>query len=202
MNIDNGLFHLSEVDPKMAKLINKYEKPNFTKETNHFEAIIRSIIYQQLSTKAASAIHNRFKQLFENDNLRPVDVFNNSIDRYREIGLSKQKVSYIINVAHEFNNELIPKNLEDFSDEDIIDMLTRIKGIGRWTAQMFLMFSLNRYDILPELDLGIQKGFKIYFKLNELPSSDYIIKQAELWRPYRTLASWYLWRLVEGPFEW
>jgi len=202
MNIDNGLFHLSEVDPKMAKLINKYEKPNFTKETNYFEAIIRSIIYQQLSTKAASAIHNRFKQLFENDNLRPVDVFNNSIDRYREIGLSKQKVSYIINVAHEFNNELIPKNLEDFSDEDIIDMLTRIKGIGRWTAQMFLMFSLNRSDILPELDLGIQKGVKIYFKLNELPSGDYIIKQAELWRPYRTLASWYLWRLVEGPFEW
>ena len=202
MNIDNGLFHLSEVDPKMAKLINKYEKPNFTKETNHFEAIIRSIIYQQLSTKAASAIHNRFKQLFENDNLRPVDVFNNSIDRYREIGLSKQKVSYIINVAHEFNNELIPKNLEDFSDEDIIDMLTRIKGIGRWTVQMFLMFSLNRSDILPELDLGIQKGVKIYFKLNELPSGDYIIKQAELWRPYRTLASWYLWRLVEGPFEW
>tara|TARA_B100000953_G_C17919344_1_gene390249 strand:+ start:58 stop:666 length:609 start_codon:yes stop_codon:yes gene_type:complete len=202
MNIDNGLFHLSEVDPKMAKLINKYEKPNFIKETNHFEAIIRSIIYQQLSTKAASAIHNRFKQLFENDNLRPVDVFNNSIDRYREIGLSKQKVSYIINVAHEFNNELIPKNLEDFSDEDIIDMLTRIKGIGRWTAQMFLMFSLNRSDILPELDLGIQKGVKIYFKLNELPSGDYIIKQAELWRPYRTLASWYLWRLVEGPFEW
>ncbi len=202
MNIDNGLFHLSEVDPKMAKLINKYEKPNFIKETNYFEAIIRSIIYQQLSTKAASAIHNRFKQLFENDNLRPVDVFNNSIDRYREIGLSKQKVSYIINVAHEFNNELIPKNLEDFSDEDIIDMLTRIKGIGRWTAQMFLMFSLNRSDILPELDLGIQKGVKIYFKLNELPSGDYIIKQAELWRPYRTLASWYLWRLVEGPFEW
>ena len=202
MNIDNGLFHLSEVDPKMAKLINKYEKPNFTKESNYFEAIIRSIIYQQLSTKAASAIHNRFKQLFENDNLRPVDVFNNSIDRYREIGLSKQKISYIINVSHEFNNELIPKNLEDFSDEDIIDMLTRIKGIGRWTAQMFLMFSLNRSDILPELDLGIQKGFKIYFKLNELPSGDYIIKQAELWRPYRTLASWYLWRLVEGPFEW
>jgi len=202
MNIDNGLFHLSEVDPKMAKLINKYEKPNFTKETNYFEAIIRSIIYQQLSTKAASAIHNRFKQLFENDNLRPVDVFNNSIDRYREIGLSKQKVSYIINVAHEFNNELIPKNLEDFNDGDIIDMLTRIKGIGRWTAQMFLMFSLNRSDILPELDLGIQKGVKIYFKLNELPSGDYIIKQAELWRPYRTLASWYLWRLVEGPFEW
>ena len=97
---------------------------------------------------------------------------------------------------------MIPKNLEDFSDTDIIDMLTRIKGIGRWTAQMFLMFSLNRSDILPELDLGIQKGFKIYFKLNKLPSSDYMIKKAELWRPYRTLASWYLWRIVEGPFEW
>ena len=202
MNIDNGLFYLSEVDPKMAKLINKYEKPNFIKETNYFEAIIRSIIYQQLSTKAASAIHNRFKQLFENDNLRPLDVLNNSIDRYREIGLSKQKVSYIINDAHEFNNELIPKNLEDFSDEDIIDMLTKIKGIGRWTAHMFLMFSLNRSDILPELDLGIQKGFKIYFNLNELPSYDYMVKQAKIWRPYRTLASWYLWRLVEGPFEW
>ena len=97
---------------------------------------------------------------------------------------------------------MIPKNFDKHDDEDVINTLIQIKGIGRWTAQMFLMFTLNRPDILPELDLGVKKGFKIYFKLNQLPSEDYMQKKAEKWRPYRTLACWYLWRLVEGPFEW
>ena len=202
MNIDNGLIHLSTADPKMAQLIDKYEKPYFKKEANHFEAIIRSIIYQQLSTKSASKIHNRFNKLFKNNNINPENVLDNSFDIYQGIGLSRQKISYIINVSDAFNDGLIPNNFDKYSDADIIDILIKIKGVGRWTAQMFLMFSLNRPDILPELDLGIKKGFKVYFKLNQLPSENYMQKKAEKWRPYRTLACWYLWRLVEGPFEW
>lgn len=202
MNIDSGLIHLSSVDPKMEKLINKYEKPYFVKENNYFESIVRSIIYQQLSTKSASKIYSRFKKLFENGSLNPESVIEQSNDTYRSIGLSRQKISYIFNVADACTNGMIPKNFDKHDDEDIINTLIQIKGIGRWTAQMFLMFTLNRPDILPELDLGIKKGFKIYFKLNQLPSEDYMQKKAEKWRPYRTLACWYLWRLVEGPFEW
>ena len=202
MNIDSGLIHLSSVDPKMEKLINKYEKPYFVKENNYFESIVRSIIYQQLSTKSASKIYSRFKKLFENGSLNPESVIEQSNDTYQSIGLSRQKISYIFNVADAYTNGMIPKNFDKHDDEDIINTLIQIKGIGRWTAQMFLMFTLNRPDILPELDLGVKKGFKIYFKLNQLPSEDYMQKKAEKWRPYRTLACWYLWRLVEGPFEW
>ena len=202
MNIDSGLIHLSSVDPKMEKLINKYEKPYFVKENNYFESIVRSIIYQQLSTKSASKIYSRFKKLFENGSLNPESVIEQSNDTYRSIGLSRQKISYIFNVADAYTNGMIPQNIDKYGDEDIINTLIQIKGIGRWTAQMFLMFTLNRPDILPELDLGVKKGFKIYFKLNQLPSEDYMQKKAEKWRPYRTLACWYLWRLVEGPFEW
>ena len=202
MNIDAGLIHLSSVDPKMKKLINKFEKPYFVKENNYFESIVRSIIYQQLSTKSASKIYGRFNKLFENGSLNPESVIEQSNDTYRSIGLSRQKISYIFNVADAYTNGMIPQNIDKYGDEDIINTLIQIKGIGKWTAQMFLMFTLNRPDILPELDLGINKGFKIYFKLNQLPSEDYMQKKAEKWRPYRTLACWYLWRLVEGPFEW
>ena len=202
MNIDSGLIHLSSVDPKMEKLINKYEKPYFVKENNYFESIVRSIIYQQLSTKSASKIYNRFKKLFENGSLNPESVIEQSNDTYRSIGLSRQKISYIFNVADACTNGMIPKNFDKHDDEDIINTLIQIKGIGKWTAQMFLMFTLNRPDILPELDLGIQKGFKAYFKLKKIPSEDYMKTKAKIWRPYRTLACWYLWRLVEGPFEW
>ena len=202
MNIDAGLIHLSSVDPKMEKLINKFEKPNFVKENNYFESIVRSIIYQQLSTKSASKIYGRFNKLFENGSLNPESVIEQSNDTYRSIGLSRQKISYIFNVADAYTNGMIPQNFDKYGDEDIINTLIQIKGVGKWTAQMFLMFTLNRPDILPELDLGIQKGFKAYFKLKEIPSEDYMKTKAKIWRPYSTLACWYLWRLVEGPFEW
>ena len=202
MNIDAGLIHLSSVDHKMEKLINKFEKPYFVKENNYFESIVRSIIYQQLSTKSASKIYSRFNKLFENGSLNPESVIEQSNDTYRSIGLSRQKISYIFNVADAYTNGIIPQNFDKYGDEDIINTLIQIKGIGKWTAQMFLMFTLNRPDILPELDLGIQKGFKAYFKLKEIPSEDYMKTKAKIWRPYRTLACWYLWRLVEGPFEW
>ena len=151
MNIDAGLIHLSSVDPKMKKLINKFEKPYFVKENNYFESIVRSIIYQQLSTKSASKIYNRFKKLFENGSLNPESVIEQSNDTYRSIGLSRQKISYIFNVADAYTNGMIPQNFDKYGDEDIINTLIQIKGIGKWTAQMFLMFTLNRPDILLSL---------------------------------------------------
>ena len=97
---------------------------------------------------------------------------------------------------------MVPNDIDTLSDNDVIECLTTIKGVGPWTAEMFLMFTLNRRDVFPVTDLGIQKGFQLFFQLDELPKPDQMIEKAEHWSPYRTLASWYLWRLVEGPFEW
>lgn len=203
INIDKGLKHLKQNDRGMRRLIEEFETPIFIKDINYFEALVRSIVYQQLSGKAAATIHKRFKGLFNKDqNLSPSIVLEKSHDELSSVGLSSQKASYIHNIAYAFKAGIVPDNIETISDDKVIECLTTIKGVGLWTAQMFLMFTLNRPDVFPVTDLGIQKGFQLYFQLDELPKPDLMIKKAEPWVPYRTLASWYLWRLVEGPFEW
>jgi 3-methyladenine DNA glycosylase/8-oxoguanine DNA glycosylase len=203
MNIKKGLDHLRQVDKNLARLINEFEAPAFKEERNYFEALVRAIVYQQLSGKAASTIYNRFTNLFEEDvYLLPEDVINKTHEELRSVGLSNQKAAYVCNIAEAFANGAIPKNLDELKDEDVIKKLTAIKGVGPWTAEMFLMFTLQRPDILPVTDLGIQKGMQLFCKLDELPTQEFMMKTAESWRPYRTVASWYMWRLVEGPFEW
>ena len=203
MNINKGLKHLKQKDEKMGRLIAEFEKPKFKKNTNYFEALVRAIVYQQLSGKAAATIYVRFKSLFSNDRYpSPSIVIEKSHEELRSVGLSNQKVSYIYNIANAFKAGIVPNDIETISDDEVIECLTTIKGVGPWTAQMFLMFTLNRPDVLPVTDLGIQKGFQLFFQLDKLPNPDQMIEKAEPWVPYRTLASWYLWRLVEGPFEW
>ena len=203
MNIDKGLKHLKRKDEKMGRIIAKFEKPEFKKDNNYFEALVRAIVYQQLSGKAAATIYERFKDLFTNNKFpSPAIVMEKSNEELRSVGLSNQKASYIHNIANAFYTGTIPKNINAIDDNEVIECLTTIKGVGPWTAEMFLMFTLNRPDVFPVTDLGIQKGFQLFFQLDKLPRPDQMIKNAEPWRPYRTLASWYLWRLVEGPFEW
>lgn len=203
MNIKKGLDHLRRVDKKLARLINEFEAPEFKEENNYFDALVRAIVYQQLSGKAASTIYKRFKNLFEDGvNLSPEDVLNKPHEELRTVGLSTQKAAYVRNIAEAFANGSIPKNLAELKDEEVIKILIAIKGVGPWTAEMFLMFTLQRPDILPVTDLGIQKGMQLLCKLDELPTMEFMMKTAEPWQPYRTVASWYLWRLVEGPFEW
>ena len=203
MNIDKGLKHLKQKDEKMGRIIAKFEKPEFKKDNNYFEALVRAIVYQQLSGKAAATIYERFKDLFTNNKFpSPSVVMEKSHEELRSVGLSNQKASYIHNIANAFYTGTIPKNINAIDDNEVIECLTTIKGVGPWTAEMFLMFTLNRPDVFPVTDLGIQKGFQLFFQLDKLPRPDQMIKNAEPWRPYRTLASWYLWRLVEGPFEW
>ena len=187
----------------MGRLIDKFEKPEFKKDNNYFEALVRAIVYQQLSGKAAATIYERFKGLFTNNKFpSPAIVMEKSNEELRSVGLSNQKASYIHNIANEFYTGTIPKDIESLVDNEVIECLTTIKGVGPWTAEMFLMFTLNRRDVFPVTDLGIQKGFQLFFQLDEIPKPDQMIEKAEHWSPYRTLASWYLWRLVEGPFEW
>ena len=203
MNIDKGLKHLKQADKKMGRLIAEFEKPEFKKNLNYFEALVRAIVFQQLSGKAAAAIYKRFKNLFiKNKYPSPIMVMERSHEELRSVGLSNQKASYIHNIANAFHTGSIPKDINTIGDKEVIECLTTIKGVGPWTAEMFLMFTLNRPDVFPVTDLGIQKGFQLFFQLDKLPRPDQMIKNADPWRPYRTLASWYLWRLVEGPFEW
>ena len=203
MNIDKGLKHLKQADKKMGQLIAEFEKPEFNKNSNYFEALVRAIVYQQLSGKAAAKIYNRFKDLFSKKKYpSPLMVMEKSHEELRSTGLSNQKASYIHNIANAFFTGMVPNDIDTLSDNDVIECLTTIKGVGPWTAEMFLMFTLNRPDVFPLTDLGIQKGINFFFQLNELPKPDQMIEKAEPWRPYRTLASWYLWRVVEGPFEY
>jgi 3-methyladenine DNA glycosylase/8-oxoguanine DNA glycosylase len=203
MNVKKGLEHLSNVDKKMARVIYEFEEPTFRKETNYFEALVRAIVYQQLSGKAASTIYNRFKELFNGEEFPPPKkVMEKSHEELRSVGFSNQKAMYVHNIAEAFENGSVSKNLDQLDDEAIIENLTSIKGVGPWTVEMFLMFTLHRPDVFPVTDLGVRKGFQLFCGLDELPDPDSMIKTAEPWRPFRTLASWYLWRLVEGPFEW
>ena len=203
MNIDKGLKHLKQADKKMGRLIAEFEKPEFKKDLNYFEALVRAIVYQQLSGKAAATIYKRFKNLFiKNKYPSPIMVMERSHEELRSVGLSNQKASYIHNIADAFYTGAIPKDINIIGDKEVIECLTTIKGVGPWTAEMFLMFTLNRPDVFPVTDLGIQKGFQLFFQLDKLPRPDQMMEKAESWRPYRTLASWYLWRIVEGPFEW
>ena len=203
MNIDKGLKHLKKVDEKMGRLIVEFEKPEFKKDSNYFEALVRAIVYQQLSGKAAATIYKRFKNLFpQNKHFTPIMVKERSHEELRSAGLSNQKASYIHNIANAFYTGAVPKDIDTIGDNEVIECLTTIKGVGPWTAKMFLMFTLNRPDVFLVTDLGIQKGFQLFFQFDVLPSTKKMMEIAEAWRPYRTLASWYLWRLVEGPFEW
>jgi 3-methyladenine DNA glycosylase/8-oxoguanine DNA glycosylase len=203
MNIDKGLKHLKQADEKMGHLIAEFEKPEFKKDLNYFEALVRAIVYQQLSGKAAATIYKRFKNWFIKNNYpSPTMVMERSHEELRSVGLSNQKASYIHNIANAFYTISVPKDINTIGDNEVIECLTTIKGVGPWTAEMFLMFTFVRPDVFPITDLGIQKGFQLFFQLDKIPRSDQMIKNAEPWRPYRTLASWYLWRLVEGPFEW
>ena len=203
MNIDKGLKHLKQADKKMGRLIAEFEKPEFKKDLNYFEALVRAIVYQQLSGKAAATIYKRFKNLFiKNKYPSPIMVMERSHEELRSVGLSNQKASYVHNIANAFYTGTVPKDIDIIDDNEVIECLTTIKGVGPWTAEMFLMFTLNRPDVFPVTDLGIQKGFQLFFQLDKLPRPDQMMEKAESWRPYRTLASWYLWRIVEGPFEW
>ena len=199
--LDNALDHLRE-EPKMERLIDKFGAPEFNGVNDNFNALSKSIIYQQLSGKAARTIYNRFLALFDNNLPQPKDVIKVDIPTLRSIGISQQKSNYISGLAEYFANDGSTIDFESLSDIEVGDELIQIKGIGQWTVDMFLMFTLYRTDILPVADLGIQKGIKILFNMKNLPSKEYMIKKSKPWQPYRTVACWYLWRIVDDEIVW
>ena len=202
--IVDGINQLSSIDPILKRLFSGFDIPKLKIEKNYFWSLCRSIIYQQISGKAAKTISDRFLLLFRSGtNIQPREVLDIDINSLYSVGLSRQKASYMKNIAEAFVNKLI--NNENFimmNDEEILKQLTIINGVGRWTAEMFLIFTLRRSDVFPLTDLGVQKGFQIVYSLDELPTIDYMSEKAEKWKPYRTIVTLYLWNAVEGPFEW
>ena len=190
--------YLSKNDPKMNTLINHFGMPKRRKYTSYFEALTRAIIYQQLSGKVAMKIEGRFVNLYKTDGYPSPDVVvKTTIKKLRSAGLSDRKAEYIKGIAKTFLDEIwSPSKISRLSDEDIKEKLVQLKGIGPWTADMFLMGCLNRSDILPVGDYGIMRGFQLFYNRKEMPSEEYMIKKAKPWIPYRSVASYYLWGLA------
>ncbi len=169
------------------------------KRLNPFDALLRSIIYQQLSGKAAATIHKRVRDLFSGGKINPDEVLAMDDQMLRNAGMSRAKVAAANDLAQKIINGLIPPGprLREMSDADIVENLTQVRGVGEWTVQMFLMFQLGRPDVLPTKDLGVRKGFMLTYGLDELPAEKDLTVYCERWRPYRSVGSCYMWRAVE-----
>lgn len=192
--------HLSK-DPIMSDLTSHHPYPDTIVQVSVYEKLISSIISQQLSTKVARVIHGRFLELFENGFPEQEKLLSFDLGTLRSVGLSRQKATYVQNVAEFFQSESIDEGQwGNMEDDEIIDYLTQIKGVGKWTVQMNLMFNLKRPDILPLDDLGIQNAMIGLYRIEHRTKRELkgkMIEVAAPWRPFRTFASWYLWRSLE-----
>ncbi len=194
--IEIGEKWLRDNDPILAKVITLDMPIRHLPRSDYFAALCQAIVSQQLSTKAAAVIFDRFKKLTKLD---PLKVSLLTLELSREVGLSGQKHSYLVDLANHFiNKPEIYTHLSKQTDEEIITELTARKGIGPWTAQMFLMFSLVRLDVFAPADLGIMKAISKLYNI-ERPVDDLtLIEISDKWRPYRTIACWYLWASLDN----
>ena len=200
-NYRASVSHLKRIDPVLARLIDAVGpcRIQLRTEGTHFQALTRSIIYQQLSGKAASTILARFNALFPLNAPTPELVLTMRDEQLRAVGLSRQKIGYIRDLSSKVSSEELPLDaVETMTDDDLIAHLVQVKGIGRWTAQMFLMFRLGRRDVLPELDLGIQNAVRRAYRMRKRPTPKRLKKLGAKWSPHSSVAAWYLWRSLEN----
>jgi DNA-3-methyladenine glycosylase II len=196
---------LRAADPVLARVIDEVgpDGPGdlgVTRSSDRYGALVRSIVGQQLSTRSAQAIYGRLTDRFGGRTPTPVEVLEDDPDELRQsVGLSHAKGAYLRSLAeHVLDGSLDLEHLDRLPDEDVIAALTAVRGIGPWSADMFLIFRLGRPDVLPVGDLGIRRAFMLHYGLPELPSAAEMERIAEPWRPYRTLASLYLWRSLQA----
>jgi DNA-3-methyladenine glycosylase II len=201
--INSAIAHLKKNDAVLSSLIIKFGRCNLQPHNQYFNSLLRSIIGQQLSVKAAGSIYNRFIHYF-NHKPKPEEIIYSDDTLLRGFGLSRSKVKYVKDLSHKIiNREIKIRNFSARSDEEIIRSLTNVKGIGIWTAQMFLIFTLGRPDVLPVTDLGIRKAVMINYRLKKMPDERKIIKLAKEknWHPYCSIVSLYLWKSLDSKFE-
>jgi len=188
-------------DPVLAPVIKKYRERSLIEgpPADPFPALVRTIVGQQLSVKAAATIHGRLVALMPGGIVTPAAVAALPDDQLRQAGMSRQKTAYLRDLAAKAESGELPLDaLADMTDDQVIEAITKVKGLGRWSAEMFLMFRLRRPDVLPVDDLGIVNAIHRLYKLRKKPTPDRILKIGEAWRPYRTVACYYLWRSLEN----
>lgn len=192
-----ALAHLKKSDKILSAIITRVGPCKITYREASFEALARAIVFQQLSGKAARTIYGRLEEA-AGGKITPEAIQNLSIAEMRQAGLSKQKIGYIRDLAeHALSGKVDFANLHRLSDEEVIVALTDIKGIGEWTAHMFLIFALRRPNVLATGDLGVRTAIQRFYKKRKLPNAKEIEKIAACWHPYRSVACWYLWRSLE-----
>lgn len=195
-----ALAHLAAADPRFAPLIAQHGAPSIEPTTDAVKSLARAIVSQQLSGAAAATIWGRVLALYPRGRFPGAARLLETPDRdLRAAGLSTAKAMAVKDLArHVVEKRLIPRTLPAASDAEVSAMLLPIRGIGPWSVDMFLMFALARPDVLPVGDLGIKKGMQRHFKLRALPEAPKMLRLAEPWRPYRTIGSWYMWRVLES----
>jgi 3-methyladenine DNA glycosylase/8-oxoguanine DNA glycosylase len=203
-DLETAVLAIRESDPRLAKVIEAHGGCGLacSGAGTPFAALARSIVYQQLAGKAAAAIHGRVLKIYHPRRvLRPEDVLGTTDERLREAGLSRAKTVALKDLAQKTVEGVVPAwtDLRRLDDEEIIERITAVRGIGRWTVEMLLIFHLGRPDVLPVSDYGVRKGFQRTYRKRALPTPKQLTKHAERWRPYRSVASWYLWRALETP---
>jgi DNA-3-methyladenine glycosylase II len=196
--------HLRRSDKKLASLITRIGpctlKPR--RGRSPFESLVRSVAYQQLNGTAAQTILGRVKALFPGRSFpQPQDIINTADERLRGAGLSRAKIAAIKDIAEKAVAGMVPtrRQAARLSDEELIERLTALRGVGPWTVHMFLIFTLGRPDVLPVADYGVRKGFALAYGWKELPRPAELLEFGERWRPYRSTAAWYFWRALDSP---
>ncbi len=203
---DAAVTHLRAADPRLGLLIERIGPLQLEVDRlqSPFAALAESIVYQQLTGKAAATIHGRLVALCRpRRKLRPADILGFSEAQLRGAGLSRAKTAALKDLAAKTEDGLVPTmaRLQRMPDEEIIARLTAIRGIGRWTVEMLLIFRLGRPDVLPVTDYGVQKGFKLAFNRRSLPLPAQLARHGQRWAPYRSAAAWYLWRATDKKSE-
>jgi len=190
--------HLRAADPVMASMINAVGPFTLRFDRDRFGLLVRSIISQQISTSAARSIRKRLEELVGPDGLTAANLARFTTDELRPGGLSSQKASYVADLASKVNDGTVNlRHIGRLSDERVVETLTQVRGIGRWTAQMFLIFSLGRPDVFPHDDLGVRTAIRDRYGLDDLPDKHTSRAIASPWQPYASVASWYCWRTLD-----
>ena len=189
--------HLRRRDPTMKAVIDRIGPCQIRKKRHHFQSLVTAILSQQISAAAAETVIRNFKIQLETNTIRVSDLQNWSISDLRSVGISRQKAGYLNDLTEAVESgDLRLDRLSRFNDDKVIEKLTTVKGIGVWTAQMFLIFSLGRHDVLPVGDLAIRAAIQKQYELEELPDEATMTELAQAWAPYRSIACWYLWRTI------
>lgn len=191
--------HLRRADPVIAEIVARVGPCRYEVDRGGgpFASLVEAITYQQISGKAAIAIFGRLQQRIGRRHARPQDIAALQDAELRAVGLSRQKIGYLRDLTARATNGLALHRVHRFHDEGAIELLTQVKGVGRWTAHMYLMFRLGRLDVLPVDDYGIRKSMQQAYGFRKLPKPERMARVAEPWRPYRSVAAWYLWRSLD-----